>query len=272
MPWITNRSVISYKVILSLLIISVFISCQPKETPEEKETAAVDQDVFYHYSIWYAFVNRIFEGKLTAKELKTKGDIGLGSWSMLDGELIMLDGVPYRATEDGKVTVGDDDSKIIYANATFFDSEKSFEIDHAPNYDSLRKIINTQLPSKNIFYAFKIKGDFKFMRCGGLHKQEKPFNTGLDVLIPTRPVFEREDFSGTMVGFWCPEFIGQINVAAYHLHFVSDDKTFAGHVMDFEAENLTVEIDYMYKYDFVLPETDDYLNGSFDKEFQYKKK
>ena len=75
-----------------------------------------------------------------------------------------------------------------------------------------------------------------------------------------------------MVGFYCPEFIGNINVAGFHFHFVSDDKKFAGHVMEFEAENLVVEFDKINEYQFVLPETEAYENVGFDKEFQYKKK
>jgi acetolactate decarboxylase len=61
-------------------------------------------------------------------------------------------------------------------------------------------------------------------------------------------------------------------VASFHLHFVSEDEAFAGHVMKFEAENLVVEFDQMHEYQFVLPKTQAYENVGFDKEFQYKKK
>lgn len=259
------------------LVICSLIACQKaKETTVAKESEKVEikkkSDVFYHYSIWYAFVNKIFDGNLLAKELKEKGDIGLGSYDRLDGELIMLDGILYRATQDGKVTIANDTDKIVYANAAFFDAEKTFKIDAVENYASLRSKINEQLPSKNLFYAFKIHGKFKKMKCGGLHKQDKPFKDGLDVLIPKRPIFERENFSGTMVGFFCPDFIGDINVKAYHLHFVSDDKQFAGHVMEFEAEDLEVSIDYINKYQFDLPTTEEFLKGEFENEFQYNKK
>lgn len=123
-----------------------------------------------------------------------------------------------------------------------------------------------------MFYGFKIKGEFSYMKCGGLHKQEPPFKDGLDVLIPNRPVFERQNFKGTMVGFFCPDFIGDINASGYHLHFISDDKTFGGHVMEFEAKSLGVSFDEMNEYQFVLPDTEAYRNVGFDANFQYKKK
>ncbi|WP_445734267.1 acetolactate decarboxylase [Mariniflexile sp.] len=248
------------------------VASQNENIESEKMSNDKTSDVFYHYSIWWAFVNKIFEGDINGAHLKTKGDMALGSYNFLDGELIMLDGKLYQAKEDGTVVTPNDDVKIAYANAAFFDSDKEFLLGKVANYDTLRNLINAELPSKNFFYAFKIHGNFKKITCGGLHKQDKPFEKGLDVLIPSRPLFERENFSGTMVGFYCPEFIGNINVAGYHLHFVSDDGTFAGHVMEFEAENLTVQLDQMNEYQFVLPKTEAYENVGFEKEFQYKKK
>ena len=256
----------------AFLIVTSCNQKNSKQLEDQNSKTVQNQDLFYHYSIWYAFVNKVFGGDLTVQELKTKGDIGLGSYSKLDGELVMLDGVPYQVTEDGKVSVPSDDTKIVYANATFFEKDYGFNISKLINYEALRTKINEKLASKNMFYGFKIHGTFKSVTCGGLHKQEPPFKEGLDVLIPNRPVFERKNFTGTMVGFFCPEFIGNINVAAYHLHFISDDKTFGGHVMEFEAENLVVEMDEMNEYQFVLPDTEAYRNVGFEAEFQYKKK
>jgi len=163
-------------VYLILLLPLFLMACKQPQTPSEVVDNVVSltkekPDLFYHYSIWYAFVNKIFEGNLTAKELKTKGDIGLGSYNLLDGELIMLDGILYQATEDGKVIKAPDDAKIVYANATFFDEDQSFKIDKAENYASLREQINTELPSRNIFYGFKIHGDFK--KINDLFSKEK---------------------------------------------------------------------------------------------------
>lgn len=267
-----------FKISLLLLVLFILSNCKQKENKviltsvETDKKPQANKDLFYHYSIWYAFVNKIYDGKLTAAELKTKGDMGLGSYNQLNGELVMLDGILYQITEDGKVQIPNDSTKIVYANATFFDKDYAFEINKTVNYDSLRAIMNKHLPSKNLFYAFKIHGKIKNIKCGGLHKQQPPYKNGLDVLIPNRPVFEAQNIQGTMVGFFCPEFIGNINVAGYHLHFISDDRKFGGHVMEFEADSLKVSMDEMKEYQFVLPDTDEYKHVGFDKEFQYQKK
>jgi acetolactate decarboxylase len=265
------------KILLRAMLCAItfltLFSCNKAQTDVTKSDTSKDtDDTFYQYSIWWAFVNKCFDGTLTAKALKTKGDIGLGSYSKLDGELVMLDGILYKITEDGKVTVADDEELICYVDAAFFSPTQSFAIDSVTTHEGLRAAINSQVSTKNVFYAFKIHGDFSYLKCGGLAKQEKPYDTGLDVLIPNRPVFEKENLSGTIIGFYCPEFIGNINVANYHFHFISDDKSYGGHLMEFKGSNLKVEIDPLHQYKFELPQTEDFLNGKFDKEFQYNNK
>jgi acetolactate decarboxylase len=261
--------------LLSLFLTIYLFSCQSKADKKEAIEVAGAKEVplFYHYSIWYAFVNKVYEGDLTVKRLKQNGDIGLGSYTLLDGELIMLDGIPYQVREDGVVKVAEDTAKIVYVNASFFKKDQSFSLDQVISYDTLRSRLNGQLPTKNYFYAFKIHGTFNNLKCGGLHKQERPFIKGLDMLIPSRPVYAKKEVTGTMVGFYCPEFIGQINVAGYHLHFISDDKKYGGHVMQFsEGNKLDVAISKITRYQFELPETADYEKVSMEKTFQYNKK
>ncbi len=229
-------------------------------------------DKFYHYSIWGAFVNRIFEGDLTVKEMKAQGDLGLGSYTKLIGEMVMLDGIPYMIDEQGVVTVPPDDKKLVYVNATFFDNDLSFEIPQVPNYEELRKIIKAQLPSKNYFYAFKVHGSFENMKLGGVPPQEPPFTKGLDELLPIRPIFHKDQVDGTLVGFYCPAFIGDINVEGFHFHFISDDHTFGGHALEFSAKDLHVEIDRITEYQFVVPSSPEFENVEFEKSFQYQMK
>jgi len=259
----------------------LYSSCDNHEKPHnttesigssDNLSAEIKPDTYFQYSIWWAFVNKVFDGDLKVSTLKTKGDIGLGSFDFLDGEMVMVDGIPYRIRENGEISAGADDDEVVYANAVFFDEDGSFMINETINFDSLRSKINQNLPSHNFFYAFKIHGTFKSLKLGGLNKQEKPFDVGLDVLIPNRPVFEGENITGTMIGFYCPEFIGNINVAGFHFHFISDDLKMGGHVMEFEStEPLKVPYDKIADYHFQVPDNEDFENVSLDKEFQYKK-
>lgn len=229
-----------------------------------------NQDTFYQYSIWFAFVNKVFDGSLTVKELKTHGDVGLGSFDFLDGELVMLDGVAYRIRENGEISVGTDNDQIVYADAGFFNKDDVFTIEKSIQFSDLASELDANKKSPHYFYIYKIHGNFKHIKLGGVPKVERPFTDGLDVLIPKRPVFETDNVVGTLVGFYCPDYIGHINAKGHHFHFISDDKKWGGHVMDFESSSvLEVQVDQKTKYQFDLPSNEEFENVNLSKEFQY---
>lgn len=263
--------------LFGILMLLIATNCGQKQDHKPitvEKTTITKSDTYYHYSIWWAFVNKVFDADLSVAELKTKGDTGLGSFNLLDGEMVMVDGIAYRVREDGSISEGADTDKIVYANAGFFEVDLQTELtsEVVMDIEQLKSGLTAALPSTNFFYVFKIKGTFDYMKCGGLTRQEPPFEEGLDVLIPNRPVFEGNNVSGTIVGFYCPDFIGNINVKGFHFHFISDDKKLGGHVMDFKSlTTLNVGIDKKTDYHFVLPDNADFENVSLEKEFQYKK-
>jgi len=254
-----------------VIVLLAVVSCS---SPNKKAiNAAQPEATFYQYNIWAAFVNRVFDGHLKVSELKQHGNIGLGSFDHLDGELVMLDGKAYRIREDGTISEGKEEDEIVYADACFSKSDKAVDVDSFTNYTSLRNQLNKQLPSANHFYAFTIYGVFDSVTLGGLHKQSPPYTQGLDVLIPKRPVFKGTNVAGTMVGFYCPQFIGDINTAAYHFHFISDDKKLGGHVMEITSgKKAALKWQKLIRYQFDMPASASFDTVKFEKQFQYNKK
>ena len=58
----------------------IIIGCNSLQNDKTTAKAGGDAkaNTLFQYNIWAAFVNRVFDGSLTVKELKLKGDIGLG--------------------------------------------------------------------------------------------------------------------------------------------------------------------------------------------------
>lgn len=56
-------------------------------------------------------------------------------------------------------------------------------------------------------------------------------------------LFAARSVKGACVGFFVPAYLAGVNVPGYHFHFLSDDKQFGGHVIDFVAESVVVELD-----------------------------
>jgi acetolactate decarboxylase len=63
---------------------------------------------------------------------------------------------------------------------------------------------------------------------------------------------------GTLIGFRSPAFVKGINVPGYHLHFLADDRSSGGHVLDFEMSKGVLEIDSIHDWlHLYLPQESD---------------
>ena len=55
-------------------------------------------------------------------------------------------------------------------------------------------------------------------------------------------LFDAEAITGTVIGYFAPEMFQGMAAAGYHLHFLADDKSMGGHLLDFEIEQATVQL------------------------------
>jgi acetolactate decarboxylase len=67
------------------------------------------------------------------------------------------------------------------------------------------------------------------------------------------------DIRGTVVGFWTPAIYQGIAVAGFHLHFLSEDRSIGGHVLDLAAESGDLHVAAFARFDLHLPTDDLFL-------------
>ena len=222
-----------------------------------------NEDMIFHYSVLKALDNGVLEGDMTVGQLKKYGDFGLGTFNRMDGEMVVLDGTVYRISQEGKLLNPGDDNLIPYSIVTFYNEDAKFSLEGDITYPSLKAQVAEKLPSLNYFYAFRITGEFEYIKCGGANTQNKPYNKTLNQMLADRPVYEGRNITGTLVGFWCPAYIGDINTSGFHLHFISDDHTMGGHLMEFTAPALEIGYDTKPVYKILLPDTETFKKAQF---------
>jgi acetolactate decarboxylase len=72
--------------------------------------------------------------------------------------------------------------------------------------------------------------------------------------------------SGTAVGFWTPLYARTINVAGWHLHFVTDDRTGGGHFLDCQGADLRVQMQDLADVRIAMPETAAFLQADLSQD------
>jgi acetolactate decarboxylase len=68
-----------------------------------------------------AIAEGLFEQNVPLVEIRKHGDFGLGTFNDLDGEMVLLDGIVYQITADGRVAIIKDDQTLTpFACVTFY--------------------------------------------------------------------------------------------------------------------------------------------------------
>ena len=93
-------------------------------------------------------------------------------------------------------------------------------------------------------------------------QQTEPFPPLADV-IAAQVTWDKDDIPGTLVGYWFPENLAGINAPGYHLHFISDDRRVAGHLLECSLESGVLEIDYQDQLTVRFPQTPAYRSADF---------
>jgi acetolactate decarboxylase len=220
----------------------------------------------YQVSTIDALLTGVYDGEINLGTLKKHGDFGIGTFDGLDGEMIFADGVFYKVKSDGKVYGVPNEEKTPFATICKFNPDFSFNLEKEADFNSLKEILDGKITNKNLFYGVKIKGYFSSIKTRSVPMQKKPYPKLIEV-TKNQPEFYKENISGIIIGFYCPKFVKGVNVPGYHLHFLSEDKIFGGHILEFKAKKGFIEIDEINEFLMVLLEkSEDFASKDFSED------
>lgn len=201
-----------------------------------------DPHVLFQASTIGALLDGAFDGDLSFAELAEHGDLGLGTLNRLDGEMIALDGEFFRADVDGAVSPIAPDARTPFAVVTKFEPEVDEQIEGRLSHQELLTRLEALTPADASSCAIRLDGRFELVRARSVPAQSPPYRPLAEV-VADQHVFELADVAGTMLGFRFPAYAEGIEVGGYHLHFISDNRTRGGHVLDSRAAGLRVRLD-----------------------------
>jgi acetolactate decarboxylase len=208
-----------------------------------------------------SLLNAVYDGDMSIGELREHGDFGLGTFDMVDGEMIVCDNVYYRADEDGNLSVVPDDVVTPFAVVNRFQSEKTFEVSDMKCLP-LEQWLKTQFESENMIYAIRIDGTFRDIHLRSEHCQPNTLRKLTDTLPALQHTFVHENIAGSLVGVWFPKYLEQLNVPGFHFHFVDADRKVGGHVFDFDLEKGTVHLQVIKSLHFDLIDNAEFAHAN----------
>lgn len=223
------------------------------------EALDLDHDAVFQVSTSGAIFDGVFEGFVTIGDLRRHGDFGIGTFDAIDGELIMLDGHCYQARSDGSVHQAPDDALTPFASVCWHQADLSFEVHEPVSWTDLERLLDQHRASQNATVGIRCDGRFDRLHLRAACRAE----SGTDLATATRDQaeFVHADIAGTLVGFWTPDFARAIGIPGYHIHFISDDRTIGGHVLDLQAAGLSIECNQTNDLRIAMPSRGAFLSA-----------
>jgi acetolactate decarboxylase len=223
----------------------------------------VEHATLFQVSTSGALVEGIYQGVVAVGTLKEHGDFGLGTFTDLDGEMVALDGHYYQVRASGTVAEAPDSALVPFAVVTRFQPERTVELPAFASLDALQASLDAVRNSGNLFFAVRASGTFDYVKTRAVCKVETPTTlpTTLVEAASRQAEFEFTRISGTLVGFWTPEYAKAVNVAGYHLHFLSDDHQHGGHLLTCRGPGLQVQVEHTADFRMAIPETPQFLKA-----------
>jgi len=223
-----------------------------------------EKSTIFQVATFSALAGGVYDGSISFSQLKRHGNFGIGTFDALDGEMMAFDGRFYQIKSDGKVYSVSNRMKTPFASVTFFEEDKKLEINRSMGLSEVLSYIEDSLPTKNIPYAIKITGDFSYVKTRSVPNQTKPYPLLVEV-VKNQPEFEFNETKGTIVGFYLPTYTEKINVPGYHLHFMNEERTGGGHLLEMNIKGGTIEIGYIQNMRIFLPGESDFYSTDLTK-------
>ncbi|EXJ14297.1 acetolactate decarboxylase [Imhoffiella purpurea] len=227
--------------------------------------AQAGDDILYQVSTIDALLAGVYEPVAQVGEVMEHGDFGLGTFEALDGEAILFEGQIYQAASDGTVRLMPETAGTPFMAVTHFDRDLALTPPAGQTFSDFKDWLEAALPSRNIAYAIRVDGHFDRVRYRSVPRQTPPYPP-LAEAAKSQTFFERKDISGTLVGFWCPAYTKGVNVPGFHLHFLSEDRQHAGHLLDFVLTEGQVALDLTDDWSVDLPMDPSFLDADLESD------
>jgi acetolactate decarboxylase len=208
--------------------------------------------VAFQTSTLAALLDGAYDGDLTIGELRRHGDLGLGTFQGLDGEMIVLDGEVWRAAADGSCARAGDHERTPFAVVTPFTADVAVAVEETLDHDDLLALAGTHAPAGARTQALRFDGRLEAVHARSVPRQPTPYPP-LVQAAATQREFTIGPADGTLVGFRFPDVAAGVELPGFHLHAITADRARGGHVLHARVGPGVLRIDALTDLHLELP-------------------
>ena len=217
----------------------------------------------FQTSTMSALLDAVYDGEMSVEELLRHGNFGLGTFNALDGEMIVNDNVVHQLRADGHAGEVPHDVLTPFACVTHFEPEQTITLDRSHTKEELEALVDGLIGNPNLFVALRFTGRFEMVETRTVFCQCRPYPPMLEV-VRNQPVQHFGAEQGVMLGFRSPPFVQGLNVAGYHVHFLTEDGHRGGHVTEYRLSEGLLEVAAIADLEVSLPRSREFAQANLN--------
>lgn len=228
------------------------------EMNQQERLAPADgtQRCMYQVSTLQALAMGYTRAVVTVEELLRHGDTGLGTFENVDGEMIVADGVCYRAMADGTVVTAPPEMGVPFSSVSRLVGSRCFSLEALADIGALKTTLTQRIEEGfglNSMHMVRIDGAFERICARSESGQRTQHVTLKDMLQDNQRDYFFDEIEGTLVCVYYPDYMDGVNAPGWHLHFLSADRTMGGHVFDLKLRRAQARLDKISRIEIQLP-------------------
>ena len=226
---------------IAILLLLIATSCVNEI--ENNNADINNSDNIFQYSSKYGLLSNDYTGDLSVEKIKENGNFGLGTFNMIDGEMVIFDGNVYQILTNGKINNMSSEVLSPFVVTKFFNTDTSFSLPSNLSLDSVKSLLLPLVKNRNAPLAIKITSNFTLLKSRSVDKVADE-SVSLDEIVANQTEFNFTNVEGNVIGFWYPDYFDGVNFTGFHLHVLLKNLSGGGHLLNCTFENAMVEIDF----------------------------
>ncbi|CDZ76954.1 Alpha-acetolactate decarboxylase [Legionella massiliensis] len=210
----------------------------------------------FQVGVLCGFLNKVYEGEHSLAQIMKKGNMGIGTFDSVHGELIGLDGQFYRIIEDGIARPVDPEQKSPFAWVIDFEETQQFVLENIQSFEHFSEEFDQRVSSPNYIYAYRFECLMEEMECRSEACQPKPFQPLVETMADVQVNFSYSNINAMVAGFYFPSYMATINIPGHHMHFVDPTTQKGGHVFGFSFKKALIKVCCIKNFELALIESE----------------
>jgi acetolactate decarboxylase len=203
-------------------------------------------DVTHQLQLAHVLLDGGFDGVATLAEALAGGDHGLGTVDRLDGELVVVDGEPWRVDWHGAAELMPLDTRTPFVVVSTLDSPTTVrlrDVDRAGVVAAIEDLVD----DPGAVVSVRLEGAFSWVLVRSVPPQDPPYRPYSEVCLTDEVRWEHRPFYGVFVGFRFPDLEGGqggpgATIPGLHLHGLDRLRTTGGHNHDLLVKDAVLSV------------------------------